>query len=526
MKRWKVWALLTSLCLLMTGFARAEGRKDYYGMFEAAKSAGDEALMAEIRAEMPARLHWAKDEETGLYGYINYLGEWAIPPQYAYAGEFRGDYAAVSTGDPWDDTMGIIDRDGNWVVEPHYFFDEGYDGWTYGGLNTGMYLVWDHTDEDAEERYHGYFDVRSGYLSQRNTGDMTWWSDAELVPVDDYDEETDEEIAVYLRRSTGEEAIRLEGYSVDWLMHTSEFHNGFAMIYSDAEDRCHIINEQGEILDLPDCLVFYSSIDHIDEQRYAFGLLLCRDTETGLYGYWDLIAMDWRVPPQYVWADQFAVNGCACVQTSEGRFGHIDPQGRLLADGFSCAYDFKGDYAWVADEGLLINAAGETVLALTDGWRPQLHWDDELNDACDYYVSPGGVLVVIRDHPIYFGWRVSGLMTLVGDWLLDPEIYSWHYSEIGAEPHRFFSEGLQAVAKIVGVREWRTVHNVKTGDYEEPVYAYKIGYVDEQGNTVVDFLYDEGGAFLGGLAEVMRGDEVIYVNAFGHEVFSWHAAGR
>ena len=67
------------------------------------------------------------------------------------------------------------------------------------------------------------------------------------------------------------------------------------------------------------------------------------------------------------------------------------------------------------------------------------------------------------------------------------------------------------------------MHNVKYGDYEEPVYETRVGYVDENGNIAVDFLYDSGGAFLGGLALVRRGDERIYVDAFGHEVFSWHA---
>ena len=47
--------------------------------------------------------------------------------------------------------------------------------------------------------------------------------------------------------------------------------------------------------------------------------------------------------------------------------------------------------------------------------------------------------------------------------------------------------------------------------------------VFENGNIAVDFLYDSGGAFLGGLALVRRGDERIYVDAVGHEVFSWHA---
>ena len=63
--------------------------------------------------------------------------------------------------------MGVIDAEGNWVVAPQYFVDEGYDGWTYGGLNEGMYLVWDSTEDDEERvrPHYGFFDVPSGYFS-------------------------------------------------------------------------------------------------------------------------------------------------------------------------------------------------------------------------------------------------------------------------------------------------------------------------------------------------------------------------
>lgn len=85
-----------------------------------------------------AALFPAYDEETQAWGYIDPEGAWAIPPQYASAGIFRGHYAAASTGDPWDYTMGIINEMGNWVVEPNFFVDDGYDEAYYGGLHTGI----------------------------------------------------------------------------------------------------------------------------------------------------------------------------------------------------------------------------------------------------------------------------------------------------------------------------------------------------------------------------------------------------
>ena len=197
-------------------------------------------------------------------------------------------------------------------MEPRYFVDEGYDGWTYGGLDKGMYLVWD------GEGYMGFFDVRSGFLSP-DLGENTWWSDAELLPLTDYDDETNEPTAYYISRATGETAFRLEGYEADYLGHTSEFYNGFAMVY-DTDGGEHIINERGEILPLPENLRFYGEGAGLKTSTlyYRFGLLLCLDTDTGLYGWWDLNAMDWRVQPRYEWAGNFSEDGYACVRAEDG----------------------------------------------------------------------------------------------------------------------------------------------------------------------------------------------------------------
>ena len=544
MKRWMLWVMAAFVCLSLALplTVRAEDRKDYFGMYQATKEAGDEALMAEIRAEMPARLHPAKDSETGLWGYINYLGEWVLPPQYETAGLFRGNYAAVSTGDPWDYTMGIIDRDGNWVVEPRYFVDEGYDEFYYGGLNTGMDQVWNSQEDEAA--YWGFFDVRSGYLSQESTGEMIWWSDAELVPVNKYDDETGEDVAVYLRRSTGEEVIRLEGYSVDWLMHESKFHNGFALVF-DGEDEPHIINEQGEILDLPDHLVFYDSSFNLHDQRYPFGLLLCYDELSGLYGFWDLNAMAWAVPPYtdpdglvhfYDWMDQLWGKGYACVRFEDGSYGHIDRWGNRMFGGrlsymrdgckyqvtVSKPYRFYGDYAWIEEANVLIDAEGKVALVIPEGWKPKAQEDDEFNDEYDYYVSPGGVIELWHMDPDDPGRMYCALMNMDGEWLLEPYTYHRNWGDtVAVELHRFFSEGLQAVVRNDGIREWRTIHQTRADDYEVPVYDTKVGYINEQGEIVVDFLYDDGGAFLDGLALVARGDETGYIDAFGHEIYFW-----
>ncbi len=127
--------------------------------------------------------HWDYSDKAGLWGYLNSCGELIVPPQYIYAGDMycgmafvcRGEWTidkkwdnGVHIGDYWSDVMlwgavdengreiipckfdelldldndrefigahyggwengawGIIDRKGNWLVEP-VFEDLGYD---------------------------------------------------------------------------------------------------------------------------------------------------------------------------------------------------------------------------------------------------------------------------------------------------------------------------------------------------------------------------------------------------------------
>ena len=51
--------------------------------------------------------------ENGLWGYINELAEWVIPPQYDYAESFRDGLALVEQ----DGKMLYIDHDGTVVWE-------------------------------------------------------------------------------------------------------------------------------------------------------------------------------------------------------------------------------------------------------------------------------------------------------------------------------------------------------------------------------------------------------------------------
>ena len=495
------------------------------------------SLPAIARAGSSAALFPAYDENTEKWGYIDPSGQWAIAPQFETAGLFRGNYAAVSTGDPWEYTMGIIDASGAWVVEPHYFVDEGYDGWTYGGLNEGMYLIWDRRadDENRERPHYGFFDVPSGYFSGIVFyGEMCWWTQEKLVPIGD----------AFYDRTNGQMAIALpEGYYTDWCGNSSVFHHGFAPILKETplgeEDAACFVDTQGNIVELPDL--------QFTMEDWACGLLCAREKEAQaddppVLGYFVLNAMDWRIA-SYTEPDglkcrfrevyPFSESGYACVRLENGNLGHIDTQGNVLFSNgrvtwiskygvetrpITQPYQFYGEYAWIEEANVLIDPAGEMALEIPEGWSPYLQEDDEMEDTKRYYASAGGVIELRR--PVSGGYQ-TGLMNMEGQWLMDPEIYGRNWDDGFPEAHRFFSEGLQAVIKIVGIKEWRTVHNVKTGDYQEPVYETKVGYVNERGEVAVDFMYDSGGVFLNGLAMVSSGNEVGYINTSGEKVFFW-----
>ena len=513
--------LLLVLCLLPV-LGSAEESKDYYSLFQAAKETGDEEAMAQIRMDMPQRLHPFRDGETGLWGYINFLGEWVIEPQFGTADNFRGDYAAAE--EPYDEDdddesyhKGIIDWNGNWVLEPHYMVDSGYDGWYYGGLTLGYYQLW-----DGDIVKFGLFDVPSGFFSGlAYDHELTLWNGSRLVPVslngrDCYVDRSNGEVAFYLP-----EGLRTSRMSRE----DSQFVDGFAKVFPDYEwdmpDRyediteAFIINERGEVLDLSG-ISFYSEMNWLlNGVITPGGLVLARDRDAELYGYYDLDLMDWRVQPEYTEAYDFSYSGYACVLLSEGNYGHIDTQGELLASGFGERYNFLGDYAYLTEDNILINAAGETVIAFPAEYTLLKQWDDEMREGYDYYVSSEGLMEVYDKNIDGYG-----VMNLYGEWVLPPEegqaIYRGEET-FSEEGWRFFSEGYQAVgrrgeAKTISV----TLMNGTTR--EQTYYDRKIGYVNTKGEVVIDFLYDDAGAFLDGLAWVERDGQCGYVDAFGREI--------
>lgn len=79
----------------------------------------DAAIRSIDKGRLPGIELWSEcDSESGLYGYLDHYGRWAIAPQYLSAHEFSSNGIAVvkvNTG-----RWGAIDRRGTIVIQPNF----------------------------------------------------------------------------------------------------------------------------------------------------------------------------------------------------------------------------------------------------------------------------------------------------------------------------------------------------------------------------------------------------------------------
>ena len=105
----------------------------------------------------PDNLTVTEDPGTGLYGYLNNFGTWAIAPTYRYAGDFDSDLglAVVSVA---SGRFGAIDVMANTVRE--FNFDTSYEvREAISAIKKGRYLgieLW--PMEDRATELYGYLD--------------------------------------------------------------------------------------------------------------------------------------------------------------------------------------------------------------------------------------------------------------------------------------------------------------------------------------------------------------------------------
>ena len=272
---------------------------------------------------------------NGKWGYINSEGKYAIAPQFDFASEFRGNYARV-IADQEDDNNddgyhdGIIDRNGNMVLEPFYSIDGGYNGGYYGGKDTGIWLVMRNNDETDESM--GFFDIPSGHFSGFHWSDVCQWcSESHLIPVMDYGYRVG-----YAERSSGEMVIPCR---YDNVIDPSNFYGGVAAVClipddtdEENEGRIVLIDETGTEIPLPEGI-------HAVQYEGAFDDRVLVINDEGLYGFTDSQG-NIVIEPQFIEAGHF-YKGRAAVRFQTEDYGFIDTTGFVTESGLKSKPDWE-----------------------------------------------------------------------------------------------------------------------------------------------------------------------------------------
>ena len=184
--------------------------------------------------------------DNGLWGHIDETGNWVIPPKFDDASDFRGNYAWIQQGD----REGFANRDGEIVLllDEDVYVDSGYDGFYYGGRETGIWLI-EGKPELGAEWVDGFFDVQSGVYSGLKWRQVRiWCSDSRLIPVADENWKWG-----YVSRDTGEMVIPAK-YDSDNM--GSNFYDGYAVVTVCDDDynivQTLLIDETGKEYPLPE----------------------------------------------------------------------------------------------------------------------------------------------------------------------------------------------------------------------------------------------------------------------------------
>ncbi len=421
----------------------------------------------------------AREDASGLWGYIDRTGAWRIAPQFDSAEEFEGNYAVarLAPQDPAPDSSnsaangycaGIIDRTGAWVLPPEYWVLPS-DEWRYdGGQDAGIWCVWSDEDEGA-----GFFDVASGYFSGLRWVDVyDWCTDGDLIAVEDEDGKVG-----YVSRFTGEQVIPCM-YSVNF---DANFYEGVVVVaYTDEEgmtidDSYFIMDVQGNTIPLPEEIsVFNGAVA-------SQGRIIVQDQATGLYGFADLQG-NVVIAPQYVKAAFVFCEGYACVQFPEGDEGYVDLAGNVLARGFEWATSFENGSAEV-----LLN--GEYVYIGYDGKvKPGLEGK---------YCFMDNGLAWAQMYPEQITWSLDN-----GYYLIDKtgaRVSTEAYQLDGIMDHNF-PEGMQVVRSLTD---------------------RKYLFLNSEGQEAFSARFDDAENFHHGLARVRVEDTCGYIDMEGNWVFTW-----
>ncbi len=316
------------------------------------------AMVSLAAAEEPT-LWPACDDATGLWGYIDETGAWAIAPQFRQAYRFSGGCAIVGMGeDPYSHPPreGIIDATGAFVLPPEYFVHDDFA--------EDVFFV---MDTSGDEAMMGWFYIPDRFFTGIHWNECVAYSDGPYVCVDDW------EVQGLADRATGEIVLPME-YTRTGLYEGTE-EDGFIVAERDDTGECELIEIGVGPVELPEGAVIDYG-DGVSEGLIPFEM-------DGKCGYLNT-AGEIVIPAQYRYAigfnDGYAEVG---LWEAEDTAAIIDRAGNVVmtitGDRWETGYyGMVGDAMWIGysdDEWGLVRPDGTELCRFSEpeSWLVWLH---------------------------------------------------------------------------------------------------------------------------------------------------------
>lgn len=288
-------------------------------------------------------------QKDGKWGYVNKKGEMQIAAKYDAAGYFyTDDCAVVGVLKGVDIKYGLIDKNGNTLVEPNFDKIEGFydqskvlegefvkkdvsvvkSGLKYGLINmSGVYVVNpDYTNIEAME-FGGYklTRVKKGFLEgfEKNVADKSgklissaWYEDISETGSDDF-------IPVKTEGKWG--AINAKGQTVVAAAYKAVdgLYNDRA-VFENTDGKYGVLNEKGQIVAQP----VYDSIDAFGATGFEFDATIAKKGD-----YFGLIDDDGKEITTFTYKgiERVGEDSFACTDVSD-KVSLIDEDGKTLVE--------------------------------------------------------------------------------------------------------------------------------------------------------------------------------------------------
>ena len=217
-----------------------------------------------------------EDEETGLWGFVDETGSWAVEPAFLRARKFAPNGLAAAQ-DAETGRWGFVDETGSWAIEPRYA-----DAWSF-------------------------YDNGTTQVQDESSLDIVWLDEEGKVV------EGATAVRPWARKDDGTGLYGIAAAGGDWLCEPAfsylqtDRHSDYLLARPQGSGLCGVVNASGAWVVGP---AYADLVVAFDADPLA-----AKDPETGLWGYvgWDV---GWVVQPAFSDATRMGDNGRALARAA------------------------------------------------------------------------------------------------------------------------------------------------------------------------------------------------------------------